>query len=85
MQSSKHVTPEDMKDCLKNAAVHSSHTCVMSYKSVSLELLSAAICYSEEIESLEEEEPRWRRTHGPLTNSHKKGVSARLLQTSDLL
>lgn len=67
----------------KNAVVCLSRMHDMSCENISLEMLSTAIYYCEDIERLEEEP--WWRTHGPLTNSLQKGVSAWLLKTSDLL
>lgn len=67
----------------KNAVVRLSRMHDMSCENISLEMLSTAIYYCEDIERLEEEP--WWRTHGPLTNSLQKGVSAWLLKTSDLL
>lgn len=67
VQHGKCVIPEDVKDCLQNAAVRSSRMHNMSCENISLEMLSTAIYYCEDIERLEEEP--WWRTHRPLTNS----------------
>lgn len=51
----KSAAPEDVSDCLKNAAAGSSCTHDMSCKKISLETLSTAIYYCEDVERLEEE------------------------------